>query len=220
MPRLAVRTEDGAELLDPMASAAFAVADHQLAHVYIADPAQVEPVRTLLAAIPGVESVWRGSERAAVGLDHPRAGELVVLADARSRFSYYYWLDDARAPDFARTVDIHRKPGYDPAELFFDAGIRFPKVAVGARLLRRMLGLRALMNVTGLDASLVKGSHGRAPDDPACGPVMIIDRPGALPEGAVAAESLKDLALAIVFGEPHAAAAPPAPTTAGNSHAA
>lgn len=199
---LAVREEDGAELLDPIASAAFAVADHQLAHVYVADPGQVEAVRALLAAVPGVEAVWSGAQRAAVGLDHPRSGELVVMADARSWFSYYYWLDERRAPDFARTVEIHRKPGYDPAELFFDPALRFPRLAVLARLLRRKLGLRTLMNVIGLDASIVKGSHGRPVDDPAMGPLIMTDAPGALPAGPVDAREVKQIALSILFKEP------------------
>lgn len=196
---LAVRSEDGAELLDPIASCAFAVADHQIAHVYVARAEQIEPVRALLAAIPGVEAVWRGTERAALGLDHPRSGELVVMADARSWFTYYYWLDDARAPDFARTVEIHRKPGYDPAELCFDPALHFPKLAVAWRLLRRKLGMRALMDVIGLDANVVKGSHGRPVDDPEDGPLIIADRADMLSAGTFAAEELKRLVLGIVF---------------------
>lgn len=192
--------EDGAELLDPIASRAFAVADHQIAHVYVAQPDDIEPVRRLLAAIDGVESVWRGNERAQAGLDHPRSGELVVMADAHSWFSYYYWLDDARAPDFARTVEIHRKPGYDPAELFVDPAIRFPKLAVVSRLLKRKLGLRVLMNVIGLDASVVKGSHGRPVDDPQAGPMIMADWPAAFAAGPVAATEVKDIALGVIFG--------------------
>lgn len=199
---LAVRTEDGAELLDPMMSAAFAVADHQIAHVYVANPDLIEPVSALLRAIPGVETVWRGPERAALGLDHPRSGELVVMADARSWFTYYYWQDDACAPDFARTVEIHRKPGYDPAELFVDPAIRFPKLAIASRLVRRKLGMRTLMDVIGLDASIVKGSHGRPADDAAHGPLVMIDQPNALPEGALAAEHFKQFMLNLMFEAP------------------
>lgn len=202
---LAVRVEDGAELLDPPASRAFAVADHQIAHVYVAQPEDIEPVRRLLAGVDGVESVWRGAERAQAGLDHPRSGELVVMADAHSWFTYYYWLDDKRAPDFARTVDIHRKPGYDPAELFVDPAIRFPKLAVLRRLLQRKLGLRTLMNVIGLDASLVRGSHGRPVDDPQAGPLIMADWPGAFAAGPVAATDVKDLALGVIFAAEDAA---------------
>ena len=197
---LAVRMEDGAELLDPIASAAFAVVDHQLAHIYVADAGRVEAVRALIASVPGVESVWCGAERAAAGFDHARAGDLVVVADARSWFSYYYWFDDGRAPDFARTVEIHRKPGYDPAELFFDPALRFPRLAVLVRLARRKLGLRFLMDVIGLDAAIVKGSHGRPVDDPALGPLVISDHPAAFPPGPVDACAIKQIALDIVFG--------------------
>lgn len=203
---LAVRVEDGAELLDPVASRAFAVADHQVAHVYVAQACDIEPVRRLLAGVEGVESVWRGAERAQAGLDHPRAGELVLMADAHSWFTYYYWLDEARAPDFARTVDIHRKPGYDPAELFFDAAIRFPRLAVLRRLLQRKLGMRALMDVIGLDAAPVRGSHGRPVDDPQSGPLIMADWPGAFAAGPVAATEVKDLALGVLFAGASAAA--------------
>ena len=81
--------------------------------------------------------------RSAFGLDHPRSGELVAIARPDAWFTYYYWLDDRRAPDFARLVEIHRKPGYDPVELFLDPAIRFPKLAIGWRLGQRALGIRA-----------------------------------------------------------------------------
>lgn len=197
---LTLREEDGAELLDPMASKAYAVADHQIAHIYIADPALIDPVRALLAQVPGVEGVWAGKERAALGLDHARAGELVVMADSRSWFTYYYWLDDARAPDFARTVEIHRKPGYDPAELFVDAAIGNPKLAVAWRLGKRMLGFRSLMNVIGLDAGRVKGSHGRLVEDALDGPLVICDRPDTVAAQSVSALEIKSLALELIFG--------------------
>jgi predicted AlkP superfamily pyrophosphatase or phosphodiesterase len=196
---LAVREEDGGELLDPLASRAFAVADHQFAHVYVADAAHIGAVRALLEAVPGVQSVWAGPERAAIGLDHDRAGELVVMADARSWFTYYYWLDDRHAPDFARTVEIHRKPGYDPVELLLDRAIRFPRLAIVWRLIKRKLGMRVLMDVIGLDATLVKGSHGRPPEDERDGPLIIADWPDAFAEGPVAATAVKDIALDAIF---------------------
>jgi predicted AlkP superfamily pyrophosphatase or phosphodiesterase len=157
---LAVREELGRELLDPGASRAFAVADHQVAHVYVADPAELSRVRALLEKVKGVERVHARTELP--GLDHSRAGELVAVAAPDAWFSYYYWLDERKAPDFARTVDIHRKPGYDPAELFIDPRIGWPRLKIAQRLLQKKLGFRTLLDVIPLDASLVKGSHGRA----------------------------------------------------------
>lgn len=109
----------------------------------------------------GVERILDAKEKEAAGINHPRAGDLIAAADARSWFTYYCWLEDQRAPDFARCVDIHRKPGYDPVELFVDPALAFPKLKIAATLLRKKLGFRTLMNVIPLDASLVKGSHGR-----------------------------------------------------------
>jgi predicted AlkP superfamily pyrophosphatase or phosphodiesterase len=197
---LSVREEDGGELLDPVASRAFAVADHQIAHVYIADPALTEPVRGVLERLPGVADVLDRSAQVGHGLDHPRSGELVALAEADSWFTYYPWLDDSRAPDYARTVEIHRKPGYDPVELFLDPGIRFPKLAVGQRLLRRKIGLRTLMNLIPLDPTLVKGSHGRL-TAAAEGPLIISSE--QLPEEPVAATDVKRIILDHVFGRDH-----------------
>ena len=110
----------GRDVLDAGESAAFAVADHQIAHVYVNDLSKLNEVRSLLEATPGVERVLDEAEKRQEHLDHPRSGELVAIAAPDAWFTYYYWLDDSRAPDFARTVDIHRKPGYDPAELFLD----------------------------------------------------------------------------------------------------
>jgi len=198
---LRVRSEQAGEILDPGASEAFAVADHQVAHVYVRDPGRVGEVAALLRAQDGVAEVWDEGGKRAHGLDHPRAGELVALSTADRWFSYYYWLDDDRAPDFARTVDIHRKPGYDPAELFLDPALAAPKAKIAWTLLRKKLGFRTLMNVIPLDATLVKGSHGRPTDDPADGPVFITSQPERLPPGdAVHALQVKDTVLAHVFG--------------------
>jgi predicted AlkP superfamily pyrophosphatase or phosphodiesterase len=196
---LVVREEDGGELLDPMASRAFALSDHQIAHVYIADPALLPKVRSLIEGLPGVEHVYGGEQRRAIGLDHARAGELIAMADARSWFTYYYWNDDRRAPDFARTVEIHRKPGYDPVELFLDPAITVPKAAIGKRLLLRKLGFRALMDVIPLDASLVRGSHGRLTDRDEDGPLVITDQPQLLKGDRIAAVDVKQLLLDAVF---------------------
>ncbi len=123
-----------------------------------------------------------------------------LLAKPNAWFTYYYWQDDARAPDFARTVEIHRKPGYDPVELFLDPAIRHPKLAIGARLAKRALGFRALMDVIPLDASLVKGSHGRVTARPEDGPLVIGSDAALLPDGPVAATAVKQLILDHVFG--------------------
>ena len=158
---IAVRTELGRELLDAGASPAFAVADHQIAHVYVNDPSRLSAVRSLLESTPGIERVLDGDGKRELGIDHPRSGQLVAIAEPDAWFTYYYWQDDERAPDFARTVEIHRKPGYDPVELFLDPSIRAPALTVGWKLARRKLGFRTLLDVIPLDATLVKGSHGR-----------------------------------------------------------
>lgn len=196
---LAVRKELGRELLDPGASVAFAVADHQVAHVHVQHPDRIDEVRRLVAGLDGVETVLAEDGKRAAGLDHPRAGELVAVSRADAWFTYYYWLDDECAPDFARTVDIHRKPGYDPAELFLDPALRFPRLSVGWRLAKKALGLRGLMDVIPLDASLVRGSHGRPTDRPAEGPLLISSVPDLLPKEEVAATEVKGLLLAHVF---------------------
>ncbi len=196
---LKVRTERGRELLDAGASEAFAVADHQLAHVYVSRPELVPEVGACLKSLPGVETVMDALGKQAAGLDHPRSGELVAVARADSWFTYYHFLDDARAPDFARTVEIHRKPGYDPAELLFDPKIRLPKLAVATRLARKALGMRYLMDVIGLDATVVRGSHGRPTDREEDGPLFITTAPELLAEGPVPATSVKQLLLDHLF---------------------
>jgi predicted AlkP superfamily pyrophosphatase or phosphodiesterase len=196
---LVVRVEDGGELLDVPQSRAFAVADHQIAHVYVADPELVPTVRCIVAGLPGVERVLERAEQGAVALDHPRSGELVAIARADAWFTYYYWLNDHRAPDFAHLVEIHRKPGYDPVELFLDPAIRSPKLAIGWRLAKRALGFRTLMDIVPLDAELVKGSHGRPTDDERAGPVFISSEPRLVSGGPLPATAVKDAILAHVF---------------------
>ncbi len=198
---VAVRPEEhGREILDPGASAAFAVADHQIAHVYVNDRARLAEVRALLEKLDGVERVLDEAGKRELGLDHPRSGELVAISKAERWFSYYYWLEDRLAPDFARTVDIHRKPGYDPVELFFDPALAAPKLASAWRLAKRKLGLRTLMDVISLrDTALVKGSHGRLTDDPQHGPLVISSKANLLPAGDVEATAFKQLVLAHLF---------------------
>ncbi|MEP0799960.1 alkaline phosphatase family protein [Funiculus sociatus] len=178
---LAVREELGLELLDAGASIAFAVADHQVAHIYINDKDKVSQVRNLIEKVPGVELVLGEKEKAIYHLNHPRSGELVAIAAPDSWFTYYYWLDDTKAPDFARNVDIHRKPGYDPAELFIDPSINFPQLKIAGILLKKKLGFRTLLDVISLDASLVKGSHGRLPNSPDDAPLIITNNTNLLP---------------------------------------
>ena len=128
----------------------------------------------------GVDQVLGAKEKAQLGIDHSRAGDLIAIAKPDVWFSYYYWQEDAKAPDFARTVDIHRKPGYDPAELFIDPTIANPKVKIAWRLLKKKLGFRMLMDVIPLDANLIQGSHGRKPDDPLDWPVFLTNQPALL----------------------------------------
>jgi len=197
---LRVRDEQGREQLDAGASDAFAVADHQVAHVYVNSPDALGRTRDLLASLDGVEHVLDDDGKRARGLDHERAGDLVVISRADRWFSYYYWLDDERAPDYARTVDIHRKPGYDPVELFVDPAVRVPALAIASRLLRRKLGFRTLMDVISRsDTQLVKGAHGRPTDDPDDGPLVISSAAALLPDGEVDALDFKSLMLSHVF---------------------
>jgi predicted AlkP superfamily pyrophosphatase or phosphodiesterase len=196
---IAVREELGRELLDAGASRAFAVADHQVAHIYISEPGVIQSVKSLVESLPGVERVLDEEGKRQAGLDHPRSGELVAIARADSWFTYYHFLDDARAPDFARTVDIHRKPGYDPVELFIDPQLRFAKARIAWRLAQKILGFRYMMDVISLDASLVKGSHGRPTERWEEGPLLLSSDPELLPAGAVAATAVKDLILDHVF---------------------
>jgi predicted AlkP superfamily pyrophosphatase or phosphodiesterase len=172
---LAVRPGPFGELIDTFNCKALAVADHQVAHVYVQDRAIEPAVADRLRATDGIARVLDKTEQREFGLDHPRSGDLVVLAKPDAWFAYPYWFDDAAAPDFARTVDIHRKPGYDPCELFLDPNIRLPRLRVARRLFRKMLGFRYLMDVVPLDPTLVRGSHGLDSIDPADGPLRITD---------------------------------------------
>jgi predicted AlkP superfamily pyrophosphatase or phosphodiesterase len=194
-----VRMEDGLEMLEPGASRSFAVVDHQVAHVYVRDGSDLAAVRALCERTPGVETVLGEDGKRAHAIDHERAGDLVLVAEAGRWFAYPYWLDDARAPDFARTVEIHRKPGYDPCELFVDPAIRAPKAAIGWRLLKKRLGFRTLMDVIPLDPSLVRGSHGRAPSTPGDAPVMLTRHGGG--GGEMPMEGVRDRILEHLFSD-------------------
>ena len=189
---IAVRDELGHEMLDPGASAAFAVADHQVAHVYVNDVSKAHEVRGILERTPGVEKVLGPDGKRSHLINHQRAGDLIAVAAPESWFTYYFWHDDQRAPDFARTVEIHRKPGYDPVELFLDPAIRIPALTVGWKLLKRKAGLRSLLDVIPLDASLVKGSHGRQTGWDEEGPVLISRQKELIPSARITSVDVHD----------------------------
>lgn len=197
---IAFREELGEEHFDAGASEAFAVADHQVAHVYVRNPKRIGEVAELLEGLDGVEAVLGEAGKREYGLDHPRSGELVAISEPDRWFSYYWWLDDKRAPDYARTVDIHAKPGYDPVELFVDPEIPLASVYIASRLVRRKLfNQRALLDVIPLDTTLVRGSHGRITDEPDDGPVLITSNPKLVPGDSVAATDVKRLTLSHLF---------------------
>ena len=198
---VAFREELGRELLDAGASKAFAVADHQLAHVYVNNPADILRVKEILEEVDGVAKVLDEAGKREYRIDHPRAGELVVVAEPSAWFTYYYWERDERAPDFARTVDIHRKPGYDPAEMFVDPEIAMVKPKIAATLLKKKLGFRTLMEFTPLNADLVKGSHGCITTDADDGPLLISQQKAYLSSENIEAVDVCDILLTHLFGE-------------------
>nr|WP_269211979.1 nucleotide pyrophosphatase/phosphodiesterase family protein [Zhihengliuella flava] len=179
---LEVYVQAGREQLDPWTSRAFAVADHQVAHVYVADEADCGRVADLLRGLDGVDEVLDRAAQARYGLDHERSGELVVVAEPGAWFTYYFWLDDDRAPEYARGVDIHRKPGYDPAELFFDPADRLAKAKAGLNLVKKKAGLRYAMSTVPLDPRCVRGTHGRLPESAEGTPLLLSSEP-RIPRG-------------------------------------
>ena len=161
MGHIEVRIEDGKELLDPGMSRVFALADHQIAHLYFNDKSKIAEVTEALEVVPGIAMVLDKEGKRIHDIDHQRSGDLVLVSDSTSWFTYYYWMDDNKAPDFARMVDIHKKPGYDPVEMFLDPdkNLMMPRVAL--KLIGKKLGLRTVMDVIPLRADLVRGSHGQ-----------------------------------------------------------
>ncbi|MCH2082036.1 MAG: alkaline phosphatase family protein [Saprospiraceae bacterium] len=158
---LNIRIENGLELIDFGTSRAFVLADHQIAHIYVKHDKDIAAVKSLLEQVNGIDLLLVGENKKKYHLNHYRSGEIVAIADQKSWFTYYYWLDDKVAPDFARTVDIHKKPGYDPVELFMDPKKKFILPRVALKLIKKKLGFRYLMDIIPLDAKLVKGSHGQ-----------------------------------------------------------
>lgn len=194
---LAVKEDLGREYLDPGRSRAFAVSDHQIAHVYVRDRSDRAAVAALLAATEGVGRLLDDDGKRLAGLDHPRAGELVALAEPGAWFTYYFWLDDDRAPDYARMVDIHNKPGFDPCELFIDPALGAPALNAAWALARKAAGLRYKMELTPLDAGLVRGSHGL----PSPGPVLASSEPGLLAKTEYSATEVCQVILDHLYGD-------------------
>ena len=192
---LATREEQGFELLDAGASKAFAVADHQIAHIYVNDREKINAVRQIVEQVDGVEFVLADDGKKKHHLDHDRAGELVAVADKDSWFTYYYWMDDRNAPDFARTVDIHRKPGYDPVELFIDPNIKHVTPLIAVKLVKKKLGFRVLMDIIPLDAKLVKGSHGRLAEGVEDRPLFVSNHADYVPTASIAPIDIGDVIL-------------------------
>ena len=192
-----VKNELGRETLDAGTSAVFAVADHQVAHIHVNDHSKLAEVKTLLEKTPGIEKVLDAQGKKDYHIDHARSGDLVVIAHADSWFTYYFWLDDAKAPDYARCVDIHRKPGYDPVELVLDPAIKVPILKIGSKVLKKKLGFRYLMDVIPLDATLVKGAHGRIPESDLDKPLLVADS-GILDAERIQPTSVFDLIIKAV----------------------
>src|SRR5699024_8188938 len=196
---ITVREELGGEVLDPGASQAFAVADHQLAHIYVQRPDKINHVKKLLAAVPGVDKILDKAGKKEWGLDHPRSGELVAIAEPKAWFTYYYWLDNNKAPDFAPTVDIHAKPGYDPAEMILDPDISFPRIKAGFTLLKKKLGFRYILDLIPTNGDQVKGSHGRIPSSPQTGPLMGTRYSHLPPSGPLEPTQIQQIILKHIF---------------------
>ena len=190
---LGIRVERGLELLDAGASDAFAVADHQIAHIYAKDSVDRNKLYEYLKTIPGVEQVIPKSERKNHHIDHERAGDFVLVADKDSWFTYYFWEDDTVAPDYARMVDIHKKPGYDPVEMFTDPADRLVVPKVMWKLLKKKLGFRTVLDIIPLKAELVHGSHGRIPEDKEDWPILATNSIENLPEQELLATEVYDV---------------------------
>lgn len=195
-----VKDEQGLETLDAGTSKAFAVADHQVAHVHVNDLTILPQVKKLLEATPGVQLVLDEEGKKLHQIDHERAGDLVVMSDKDAWFTYYFWLDDAKAPDYARCVDIHKKPGYDPVELVLNPAIKIPILTVGSKVLKKKLGFRYLMDVIPLDATLVKGAHGRLTEDDLDKPLLVSQDKNLVNSEAIQPTEVYDLILKAVRG--------------------
>lgn len=196
---ISVRNERWYELLDAGASKAFAVSDHQIAHIYLNDPTVKDQVVRALAKVEGIELILDREVQKEYHIDHERSGDLVIVAKPYSWFTYYYWLDDSKAPDYAKLVDIHRKPGYDPVEMFMDPKNPFIKLRAAYKLARKLAGFRYLMDLIPLDATLIKGSHGSISAPKEFWPICITDAP--LSEAEIEAPAVYDVIWNHLFGK-------------------
>lgn len=195
---ISVRVESGLELLDCGASKAFAASDHQIAHVYINDLSQKDRIKEILSKVEGIALIMDEEEKQAHQINHERAGDLVLMAKADSWFTYYYWFDDKVAPDFARSVDIHNKPGYDPVEMFMNPDNPFIKLRAGYKLARKLLGFRYRMDVIPLNANLIKGSHGTLDIGKEFYPILIDNKKRS---NEIAATEVYDVIWKSIFGK-------------------
>lgn len=195
-----VRSELGLEQLDLPNSKALAVSDHQISHIYVNDVNDIATVKKLVESLDGVDKVLSDeNSKQQYGLNHSRSGDLIALAKPNAWFTYYFWLDDKLAPDYVRTVDIHRKPGFDPVELFYDPNIRVLPVSIAWKLLKKKLGFRQLLDVIPIKPELVKGSHGVVHQSKEYSPVVISSEPDLLPNSVIPAREIKSLILDHIF---------------------
>lgn len=202
--KLSLKVDLGREYLDFDTCHAFAMSDHQIAHIYVQKPEDTAEVKALFEQTPGVAKVLEGAERAEYGLDHERSGELILLAERDSWFTYYYWQDENRAPDFAHQVEIHKKPGFDPCEMFFDPHLKFPKLKAARKVLQKKLGFRYVLDVISTDATQVKGSHGVSDGSEYSTPILMSSRPELLPQGSIDATDVCELILQHIFNNSEA----------------
>ncbi|MCS7168720.1 MAG: alkaline phosphatase family protein [Gemmatales bacterium] len=170
---LVVRPGPFGEQLETFESQAFAVCDHQICHIYVREAHLIPRIRDQVATLPGIAKTYIGEEREEIGLCHERSGEIIALSQPDAWFAYPFWLDNRCAPDYARTVDIHRKPGFDPCELFFDPQLWWPRGRMIWRFIQKKLGFRVLLDIVPLDATIVGGSHGLVAQDPLDRPIFI-----------------------------------------------
>jgi predicted AlkP superfamily pyrophosphatase or phosphodiesterase len=198
---LNVKVDLGKEYLDTATSKAFAVSDHQIAHIYIQQPELIPHIKALFEKQPGIDRVLDEEGKRELGLDHERSGELVLLAKPNAWFTYYYWQDDTRAPDFAASVDIHKKPGYDPCELFFSPKLSLPMLKMAGKVIRKKLGFRYVVDVISMEPNQIKGSHGLAVDHPDATPIFMTTQKSLVPDTNIAATDVCDLILQHVFSD-------------------
>jgi len=198
---LNIREERGLELLDVGMSKAFAVADHQLCHIYVNDKNELNKVKQILEKVEGIELLLDKEGKKKYHLNHARSGDLVAVANKDAWFTYYYWLDNSKAPDFARIVDIHKKIGYDPVEMLVNPKITAVPLVVAWKLLKKKLGFRMLMDLIPLDASLIRGSHGRIAESEQDRPLIISKSRHLLTDNSIEPTKVFDILLQHLVGK-------------------